>query len=1034
MKENRDNERSDSLTSAAAPTQFEKYIRYIAPSVELTNVRSVFPPYAMVLGKDALEIFGKSLSDFEFITSEGDTIGIPLYLLRKRWGRYFDLLLAKSYSNVISDYEQSGAQSSLIKISPRSSRAGCTEFGGDKHWSSIGSLTNFFSKQGGGSGIVSSVGGGNASSYTSSSISERGEGSNMLNSDLKNTNPIYQDKDLPSTVPFATKEESSQKHPISQTEYPRRVSSVSFRVADEDESIPPHALPKNNNMKNYNKDNGKSSNELKRTYTSASTTSSSGGLVFRVPFQEKAATTSNSPPAYDLYVDKPLDPNSQQKRRSSLMALTPADKQKINYPWKSDFGHRRASHPAILIRKNDLLIPQNSHHPSSRFGASARSSISYVSSTSDRMGNSSRNNSRNNSRHNSITDLQVPGILNVTLPPQKDFPNEALPTPIVSSNHNSLYEYGLLTRGSPLSSRRPSYINGANIQDLKLSAEIVQNSLDKQLLDNSTETNSRVTSISKDKPGQYLPRASDATSYGQFRKSSTSNERQRLSVTSNTDSIHSRGSTFPVELEPLMIPRSLYMPWPTLTVRAFSEFFYTGQVSSKWSLAPVVLDLLIMSKIYEIPLLYSLIAEVLYSLVGKKEESLYVVCNATKISFGDKVQEHFGGNKEKATNYLNNCAHYKELLRIKEALEAIEDGFLEVDLLGKAARNHSVSSRDSSSEGEGYDRFSSLKSDLSGPLSNFFRTMYDTSPRDSLGSIGSYSAGNSPFDQRRSTSLLSPRFKKKSSLSKEIGSSVFDEDQEYSSGDDILYTTPSIEFRKPVPKDESPHGGSSSNNQNKRDQMPHIGPLDMVTSDDTSTSSSSSALDNQEEQTDTHTLLPGLSENDTIYPDRSTENSSRASLREKYSRDSRDDSLTNLESSLGVLSLKKMRKKVKKGEDYFDDSIDPLMKINSALHSPSKIQRSFSRVSGGGSIAGMSTGKLHKDSIMPGNLNALTLESMLAANSPPPVDYVVKSIYRTAVLVNDSRLTIRCLDCLELSSCLRSSKKGIKSINISTIT
>ena len=253
-------------------------------------------------------------------------------MLRKLWGRYFDLVLAKSYSNVISDYERSGAQSSLIKISPRSSRAGSTEFGGDKHWSSIGSLSNFFSKQGGGSGMVSSAGGGNASSYTSSSKSERGEGSNMLNSDLKNTNPIYQDKDLPSTVPFATKEESPQKHPISQTEYPRRVSSVSFRVDDEDGSIPPHAIPKNNNMKNYNKDNGKSSNELKRTYTSASTTSSSGGLVFRVPFQEKAATASNSPPAYDLYVDKPLDPKSQQKRRSSLMALTPADKQKINYP------------------------------------------------------------------------------------------------------------------------------------------------------------------------------------------------------------------------------------------------------------------------------------------------------------------------------------------------------------------------------------------------------------------------------------------------------------------------------------------------------------------------------------------------------------------------------------------------------------------------------------------------------------------------------------------------------------------------------
>ena len=55
MKENRDNERSDRLISAAASIQFEKYIRYIAPSVELTNVRSVFPPYAMVLGKDALK-------------------------------------------------------------------------------------------------------------------------------------------------------------------------------------------------------------------------------------------------------------------------------------------------------------------------------------------------------------------------------------------------------------------------------------------------------------------------------------------------------------------------------------------------------------------------------------------------------------------------------------------------------------------------------------------------------------------------------------------------------------------------------------------------------------------------------------------------------------------------------------------------------------------------------------------------------------------------------------------------------------------
>lgn len=1030
VKDGRDNEKTDGSTSTAAPTQFEKYIRYIAPSVELTNVRSVFPPYAMVLGKDALEIFGKSLADFEFITSEGDSIGIPLYLLRSRWGRYFDLLLAKSYTKVVSDYEQSGAQSSLVKTSPRSSRAGSAEFGGDKYGSSICSFSNFFSKHGSGAGTIDS---GNSFSYAPSSILEANDDNSTFSADLKGSDPSYQSKNLFTSVPSTSKEDTSVSNP--QLEIPRRFSNVSFRVDDEDESIPPHAIPKNNMVKFNNKEAKKSSNDLKRTHTSASTTSSSGGLVFRVPFQEKSTTTDSSP-EYDIYVDKSLDPKSQQKRRSSLMALTPADKQKINYPWKSDFGSRRSSHPTIPFRKNDLLISQNSHHPSSRFGSSARSSISYVSSMSDRMGNSSRNNSRSNSGHNSITDLHIPGILNVIIPPQKDFPNETLPTPKVSSKHSSLYEYELSNKSSPLSSRRPSYFKGTNIQDLKLSSDVVQNSLDKQLLDNSTDTDSRVSSISKGKLGNYSSRANDATSYGHFRKSSISNEKQRLSVISSTDSVDSHGSTFPVKLEPLMIPRSLYMPWPTLTVRAFSEFFYTGQVSSKWSLAPVVLDLLIMSKIYEIPLLYSLVAEVLYSLIGKKEEGLYVVCNAARLSFRDKVRDHFGGNKDKANNYLNDCVHYKELVRIKEALEGIEDGFLDVDLLAKASRSYSMSSKGSSSEGEGHNRISSLKSDLSGPLSNFFRTMYDTSPRESLGSIGSFGATSNPlFEQRKSTSLLSSKFKKKSSLSREIGASVFDEGPEYNRGDDLVYNTPNIEFRKPVHREESPCGGISTTNQpNKKDSISPVDPLDIISSDETSTSSSTSSLDSLDEQSNARTWLPELSQNNNIYPERTTENSSKASLREKSFRETRGDSLPNLESSLGVLSLKKMKKKVKKGEDYFDDSIDPLMKISNALNSPSKNRRNSSKVSGGGSIAGISTGKSHKDGITPGNMNSLTLESMLAHASPPPVDYVIKSIYRTAVLVNDSRLTIRCLDCLELSSCLRKSKKGIKSIDISTIT
>ncbi|CAI7106618.1 BEM_collapsed_G0016660.mRNA.1.CDS.1 [Saccharomyces cerevisiae] len=71
-----------SLTSTAT-SQFENYSRYITVPLEMESTSSIFPPYAMVLGKDALEIFGKTLSDFEFITADGDSIGVPVYLLRK---------------------------------------------------------------------------------------------------------------------------------------------------------------------------------------------------------------------------------------------------------------------------------------------------------------------------------------------------------------------------------------------------------------------------------------------------------------------------------------------------------------------------------------------------------------------------------------------------------------------------------------------------------------------------------------------------------------------------------------------------------------------------------------------------------------------------------------------------------------------------------------------------------------------------------------------------------------------------------------
>ncbi|KAI5969888.1 MDS3 [Candida margitis] len=75
-------------------------------------------------------------------------------------------------------------------------------------------------------------------------------------------------------------------------------------------------------------------------------------------------------------------------------------------------------------------------------------------------------------------------------------------------------------------------------------------------------------------------------------------------------------------LEPSLIPRKLYIPFSTNTVKAFCEFFYTGQVGNKWALAPTLLDNLVIAKFYRVPLLYDLICEVLLDVIRRRESVL----------------------------------------------------------------------------------------------------------------------------------------------------------------------------------------------------------------------------------------------------------------------------------------------------------------------------------------------------------------------------------------------------------------------------
>ena len=155
-------------------------------------------------------------------------------------------------------------------------------------------------------------------------------------------------------------------------------------------------------------------------------------------------------------------------------------------------------------------------------------------------------------------------------------------------------------RGGSYSSRRSSVDKKGSTSELQRPSDVLETSLDKKMLEddnNNNNSNNEVPENLDMSPAQrrtslFGPRYDRAMS-GEFStpRASLTDEKSRLSVTSNTDSMGSHGSNMNLELEPLLTPRSLYMPWPTATVRAFAEFFYTGQVNSKWMLAPVVLDL-----------------------------------------------------------------------------------------------------------------------------------------------------------------------------------------------------------------------------------------------------------------------------------------------------------------------------------------------------------------------------------------------------------------------------------------------------------
>jgi len=1006
---------------SGATSQFENYIKYIAPSFELSTIKSTFPSFAVVLGKDSLEVYGDSLSDFEFITSEGDIVKVPMYLLRKRWGRYFDFLLSQGYSKICLENELNVKRSMLVKYTPissritsrASSRQDSIDYFRDSTRSSLSRLSN------------------RGSPRSSNALERTTSGPHKSLSQL-----------------FVNDVEDPAKY--TRMKQPFR-PSVSEKVTieppipllppkDEDLDInDPVSPPPDEHLlsleKLTDKDNYLGDNQIKRTGTT-STTSSTTGMVFRVPFQENKSPSS--------IVESPFHTVTDRRRRSSLMDTHISVNDELQTSRRNSAFKHRSSHPINNVKFEENVLPPQKLNKKlfANFPTSARSSFSYAGSVSDRKRNSLPSLGQRSTSPETPLD-----VMNVDLPPTTKLPDEPLPeVPIVKLGNNrrpsaSIYDFTMSNKGSPFSSRRASFVSASSNPDWKGIAPSMNNlTLDEKLLQKNEELNRAQQSESNNRQSISQLRSRMFSKSSTSRENSLSNipsisDRTRPSIASFSESNDSILSTAPYDMEPLLIPRSLYLPWPTYSIKALSEFFYTGQTNGKWLLAPVALDLLVMAKLYEIPLLYTLIAEMLYSILGRKEEGLFVSCITLKNGLIKQIKRLYRDDNTRIEEHLENGKAYKELLRLNKALVEIDNGFLNSSLLRKSSFNRSEGTHDSSECDDLDKQFHRASS--TGSFTNYRQSVISYGSKDSRGSLGA--AGFPPSlnfqEQKNSVSGISPRIKKKSSLSKEI------DPHSYFQGNALDIDKIKNKYRKDLSQGDVHRTDDDANEYDFGDF--DLG-FELSTSSSDETSDDSASEVRSTNSTDIDSGVDHSKSNPEL-ESLSTIVDARTSQSEEHGDDNLDDNIKKLsistprnkavktllnsyvDSGLGMSSLSRLKKKMKKAEEYADDSVDPLFKISSTLQSPGRPQVGPSRANNQGSVYGTAKPgfKSPNMTVPDEDYSVLRLECIVAANALPPVDHIIKYIFKTAVLVNDVKMTIRCADCLEISKDLKTVKKEL---------
>lgn len=409
-------------------------------------------------------------------------------------------------------------------------------------------------------------------------------------------------------------------------------------------------LESEDDLSSVNKDDNASdysSIRSKNSYHNHTGTNSTSNSVpnFRLPFQDK--DNQNSYPKSDLSPIRNIQKRaSVSSRNNSIGAIhTSLTLQRASLSLSKSRNNSignisRSRHSSMgnisNSRRNSIGIPQSAHNTSS---ASRRGSV--LSKTSSLMSSSiNSNNSGNNAAHYRLIHQQ----------PQtqtQKYSKEA--TQVISPNtddsilshsptfKNDIYNGDNNNKASDDKSTKPNannknnntnstsktlptteIIECFNINDIPPQAPMPGVLPDIKIIQSDNDLNLNKT----DENNLFKSTFDDQKNYKKASVTDSITSNMMHIIDNNSEQNKDNLLELDVKFNPLRIPRSLYLPYSRETVHGIVEYFYSGQIGANWKLFPTGIELLLATKQLNIPLLYDLVLELFFVVLGIMEAIL----------------------------------------------------------------------------------------------------------------------------------------------------------------------------------------------------------------------------------------------------------------------------------------------------------------------------------------------------------------------------------------------------------------------------